>query len=84
MLQSGFTIDASDKRIWGQYMKHVFNVQGMTCQHCEQAVLKALKRLDEQAQVHIDRVTGCVEVDSTQASKKLSDAIEEEGYTVVP
>lgn len=64
-------------------MKQAFNVQGMTCQHCEQAVTRALKRIDAGAQVQIDRATGRVQIDSTCGLKQIAEAIEEEGYKVV-
>ena len=59
-----------------------FNVQGMTCGHCEKAVTRAVKQLDPQADVKIDRAANKVEVSSTQARAALSKAIAEEGYAV--
>ena len=43
-------------------MDHTFQVQGMTCGHCEMAVKKAIVRLDPEAKVEIDRATGKVDV----------------------
>lgn len=63
-------------------MNQTFNVQGMTCGHCEKAVTRALKQLDPQAEVKIDRTSNTVEVDSTQARDALAQAIADEGYTV--
>ena len=63
-------------------MNQTFNVQGMTCGHCENAVTRALKQLDPQAEVKIDRTANTVEVDSTQARDALAQAIADEGYTV--
>ena len=63
-------------------MNQTFNVQGMTCGHCEKAVTRALKQLDPQAEVKIDRTANKVEVDSTQARDALAQAIADEGYTV--
>lgn len=63
-------------------MKHVLNVQGMTCGHCEKAVTQAIRLLDPQAQVLIDRARNRVEVDSTQPLESLAHAIREEGYAV--
>lgn len=63
-------------------MKQSFSVQGMTCGHCEKAVTQAIKEVDPQAQVRIDRAAGQVEVDSEQARQVLAQAIAEEGYTV--
>ena len=63
-------------------MNQTFNVQGMTCGHCEKAVTRALKQLDPQAEVKIDRVANKVEVDSGQTRDALAKAIADEGYTV--
>lgn len=63
-------------------MNQTFNVQGMTCGHCEKAITRALLQLDPQAVVKIDRAANQVEVDSTQARAALAQAITEEGYTV--
>lgn len=59
-----------------------FQVQGMTCGHCERAVTQAVKQVDPQAQVRIDRASGKVDVDSTAQREALAAAIAEEGYTV--
>ncbi|WP_027014301.1 heavy-metal-associated domain-containing protein [Comamonas composti] len=63
-------------------MNHVFNVQGMTCGHCERAVTQALQSVDAQAQVEIDRGANRVEVQSSASREALSAAIAEEGYQV--
>lgn len=63
-------------------MKQVLTVQGMTCGHCEKAVTQAIRQLDPQAQVAIDRGQNRVEVDTTQTQEALAQAIREEGYTV--
>ena len=65
-------------------MNQTFNVQGMTCGHCERAVTQAVRSLDPQARVVIDRAAGKVEVDSGQPREALCAAIAEEGYTVAP
>lgn len=59
-----------------------FQVQGMTCGHCERAVTQAVQQVDPDAQVRIDRASGQVEVDSTAPREALAAAIAEEGYTV--
>jgi len=61
-------------------MNQIFNVKGMTCGHCERAVTQAVKTLDPQAEVKIDRVAGRVEVRSEQPREALIAAIAEEGY----
>ncbi len=63
-------------------MNQTFTVQGMTCGHCEKAVTTAIKTLDPQAEVRIDRSQNRVEVNSTQTGEALAAAIREEGYTV--
>jgi copper chaperone len=61
-------------------MEHTFEVQGMTCGHCEMAVKKAVMRLDPQAHIEIDRNHNKVVVQSEQAREALAHAIAEEGY----
>jgi copper chaperone len=63
-------------------MNEVFTVQGMTCGHCEKAVTTAIKLLDPQAQVTIDRANNRVEVSTTQPRDTVAEAIREEGYQV--
>jgi copper chaperone len=63
-------------------MNQTFTVQGMTCGHCEKAVTTAIKTLDPQAEVRIDRSQNRVEVNSAQPGEALAQAIREEGYTV--
>ncbi|TAG33095.1 MAG: copper chaperone [Polaromonas sp.] len=63
-------------------MIQTFTVTGMTCGHCEKAVTHALKQLDPQAQVTIDRSANRVDVESDQARALLSQAMTDEGYTV--
>lgn len=63
-------------------MNQTFNVKGMTCGHCEKAVTHAIKQLDPQAEVKIDRNSDRVEVQSQQPRDALAQAIAGEGYTV--
>jgi len=63
-------------------MNQTFNVTGMTCGHCEKAVTRAIKQVDPQAEVKIDRSQNRVEVQSQQPRETLAKAIAEEGYTV--
>lgn len=65
-------------------MQHQFEVQGMTCGHCERAVTAAVQALDPQARVQIDRAQNRVDIDSTQPREALAAAIAEEGYQVAP
>lgn len=65
-------------------MQHQFEVHGMTCGHCERAVIEALQTLDPQASVRVDRAQNRVEVESEQPRDALAAAITEEGYRVAP
>lgn len=63
-------------------MEHVFQVQGMTCDHCERAVKRAVAQVDAQATTTVDLATGRVVVHSSCTREALAQAIREEGYTV--
>jgi copper chaperone len=63
-------------------VNHTFQVQGMTCGHCEMAVKKAITRLDTAAQVVIDRPSGKVDVVSSKAREEIAHVIAQEGYGV--
>ncbi|QTD45463.1 heavy-metal-associated domain-containing protein [Ottowia testudinis] len=63
-------------------MNQPFTVTGMTCGHCEMAVRRAVRSVDPQAEVKIDRAANWVEVQSEQPRNALAAAIREEGYTV--
>ncbi len=63
-------------------MNQNFDVQGMTCGHCERAVTQAVKTLDPSAEVRIDRAAGKVEVQTEQPREAIARAIAEEGYAV--
>jgi copper chaperone len=65
-------------------MNQTFTVTGMTCGHCEKAVTRALKQVDPQAEVSINRAANQVVVQSGQARELLAKAIAEEGYEVAP
>ena len=65
-------------------MNHTFTVTGMTCGHCEKAVTRAVKQLDPQSEVVIDRAANQVSVQSEQPREALAQAIAEEGYAVAP
>ncbi|MBP6851608.1 MAG: heavy-metal-associated domain-containing protein [Rhodoferax sp.] len=63
-------------------MQQTFTVTGMTCGHCEKAVTRAVRQLDPQAEVRIDRPANKVEVESGQPRAALAQAIADEGYAV--
>ncbi|MFZ5592448.1 MAG: heavy-metal-associated domain-containing protein [Bacillota bacterium] len=64
----------------------IYQVEGMSCQHCQMAVEKALKTVDGVQEVQVDLATGKVQVtfDPARAtSQELKEAILDAGYTVV-
>lgn len=63
-------------------MQQVFEVQGMTCGHCERAVTNAIQGVDAQAQIKIDRTANRVEVETGASREVVAAAIAEEGYKV--
>ena len=63
-------------------MNQSFDVQGMTCGHCANAVTQAVKSVDPAAQVQVDLGSGKVQVQSQQDHAAIAKAIEEEGYKV--
>ena len=63
-------------------MQDTFQVQGMTCGHCERAVVHAVRQVDTDALVKVDLATGQVIVESDKSREALANAIQEEGYKV--
>jgi copper chaperone len=57
-------------------------VSGMSCNHCANAIQKALADVDPSAQVHVDLQQGLVVIDSDHAPEPLREAIVEAGYAV--
>ena len=63
-------------------MNQSFTVTGMTCGHCEKAVAQAIKTVDPNAEVRINRSQNQVEVNSSQPREAIAQAIQGEGYRV--
>jgi copper chaperone len=64
----------------------VLKVEGMSCNHCVQAVEKAVSKLSGVEQVHVNLAEKAVSVDYAEgkvAVDALKAAIEEQGYDVV-
>ena len=57
-----------------------FNVAGMTCGGCAQAITNAVHRLDPAASVEIDLGAKKVSVTSAASPDRLQKAIAEAGY----
>lgn len=63
-------------------MEQIFEVKGMTCGHCERAVIQAVQSVDASAKVIIDRSNNQVQVESEAPRASIQQAIAEEGYAV--
>jgi copper ion binding protein len=63
-----------------------FQVRGMTCAHCEQAVVSSVSRLDGVQSVTVDLPTGVVTiaVDRPTDRAEIAAAVDDAGYTFVP
>jgi len=57
-----------------------FNVSGMTCGHCAQAITKAIESVDPRAAVKVDVAGGMVTVTSDVPTAQIAGAIQAEGY----
>ncbi len=57
-------------------------VAGMSCEHCVQAVRKAVESVAPGARVQVDLASGTVEVEGEAAEEAVVRAIEDAGYEV--
>lgn len=67
-------------------MQTTLKVSGMTCEHCEQAVKKALEGLNGVSGVEVHLDTGNVDVTYDNAQVSIADmreVVEDQGYDVV-
>ena len=62
-----------------------YQVEGMTCGHCVQAVTTEIGALPGVTGVRVDLATGAVEVDSAGplAPEAVAEAVDEAGYRLV-
>lgn len=58
----------------------IFNVKGMTCDHCVRAVTQAVQTLDPAAKVKVDLAQGEVQVSGAVDDAAIIAALGEEGY----
>jgi copper chaperone len=63
-------------------MNYSLTVNGMTCGHCEKAVTRAIKQVDPEAEVKVDRSTSHVEVQTELSRDIVTRAITDEGYAI--
>jgi copper chaperone len=62
-----------------------FEIQDMTCGHCVSTIAKAVRAIDQGAQVTADLATHRVQIEPSKSDRgQLSDAIRDAGYTPVP
>jgi len=63
-----------------------FHVTGMTCAHCELAVVNAISRVAGVQSVAVDLDTGAVSVSASQPVDRsdISAAVAETGHALVP
>lgn len=63
-----------------------FQVTGMTCAHCEQAVTREVGQISGVEKVEVSASTGRLVVISTDAvdDEQVLAAVDEAGYTAVP
>ena len=63
----------------------VYEVTGLSCEHCANSVTEEITKLDGVATVRVDVAAGRVEVDSTAELDRDSvrEAVEEAGYQLV-
>lgn len=59
-----------------------FQVEGMTCGHCAQAVTKAVQAVDAMSEVEVDLAAASVTVRGEGRREDLAAAIEAAGYKV--
>ncbi|MEK3785092.1 MULTISPECIES: copper ion binding protein [Paenibacillus] len=60
------------------------NVEGMSCNHCVQAVERAVKEAGAEAKVNLEAKTVLVDFDESKISiGEIKHAIEDQGYDIV-
>lgn len=59
-----------------------YQVEGMSCSHCVQAVTRAVKSVESQAEVDVDLGAKSVTVNNGQKSDAIAAAIRDAGYSV--
>ena len=57
-----------------------FDVEGMSCNHCVDAVTRAVKALDPGAAVAVDLAGHKVRIESASPREALAAALDEAGY----
>lgn len=63
--------------------EQVYNVAGMSCEHCVAAVSEEVGRIPGAEHVEVDLAAGTLSVRGEVAAADVREAVEEAGYTVV-
>jgi copper chaperone len=58
-------------------------VEGMSCNHCVNAVTKSVQAVDPAARVEVNLQTQTVRVNSTAGIEQVAAAVDDAGYTVL-
>jgi copper chaperone CopZ len=61
-------------------MSRTVTVEGMSCEHCEQAVEEALEGVDGVARASADRAAGEATIEGSAEPDRLVAAVEDAGY----
>ena len=63
-----------------------YNVAGMSCEHCVNAVTAEVRKVPGVTEVHVDLDGGSVEVESDHSLNRadVAAAVDEAGYELVP
>lgn len=58
-------------------------VEGMSCNHCVNAVTKSVQAVDPAAKVDVNLSQQTVRVDSSAGIERIAQAVDDAGYTVL-
>lgn len=64
------------------YMKQVFNIEGMECAHCAGVVRKAVSAIEGIESVSVDHTAGTLVVEGDFTSEKIRDVVYAAGFAV--
>ena len=64
------------------YMKQVFNIEGMECAHCAGVVRKAVSAIEGIENVSVDHTAGTLIVEGNFTSDKIKDVVYAAGFAV--
>lgn len=67
----------------GHMAMYELKVEGMSCNHCVNAVTKSVQAVDPAAKVEVDLPQQKVRVDSTASIEQIAAAVDEAGYPVL-